>query len=384
MLLVAGGRWDRIERRYLDEVPPRAKIIDLEESQVEFTRWFAQFLADLREGRPRDTSLALAAGDRRAGKTLNLLLATIALLLDVPAIDGSATIGWAVSASYQERDEIDKAIAEFIPPSWYIARKAPQYSYTFLCGSTLKNVSADDPETLRRGRADAVFLNEGQKLPLAALVNAIFGTADKGGVALVASNPPRRQIGEWVLQTACEHAMTWQSAGIGPMSVAVNLSPRQFKSAELVDAVEAALRAHRCPPSLLEVEITESTIMVNPELALETMNRLRSLGVGLSVDDFGTGYSSLGRLRNFPVSKLKIDRMFVRGIKSGTRDETIVDVIMVLAKKLGLKTVAEGVETREQAAFLESVGCDEYQGYLYSQPLPPEEFITFAKARNLK
>jgi diguanylate cyclase (GGDEF)-like protein len=189
-------------------------------------------------------------------------------------------------------------------------------------------------------------------------------------------------IGEWVLQTACEHAMTWQSAGIGPISVAVNLSPRQFKSAELVDAVEAALRAHRCPPSLLEVEITESTIMVNPELALETMNRLRSLGVGLSVDDFGTGYSSLGRLRNFPVSKLKIDRMFVRGIRSGTRDETIVDVIMVLARKLGLRTVAEGVETREQAAFLESVGCDEYQGYLYSQPLPPEEFIAFATTRN--
>ncbi|HEX4858435.1 MAG TPA: EAL domain-containing protein [Usitatibacteraceae bacterium] len=189
-------------------------------------------------------------------------------------------------------------------------------------------------------------------------------------------------IGDWVLRSACENVVAWHAAGIGPISVAVNLSPRQFKSADLIDSVEAALRAYRCAPAMLEVEITESTIMVNPELALTTMNRLRALGIALSVDDFGTGYSSLGRLRNFPVSKLKIDRAFVQEIRSGTRDENIVDMIVVLARKLGMRTVAEGVETAEQAAFLESLGCDEYQGYLFSKPLPAQEFMAFALARN--
>ena len=199
ILLAAGGRWDRIARHFLDGKPDSARIIDLEESQVEFTRWFATFVADLREGRPHDVSLALAAGERRSGKTFGLLLAIIALLVDVPSLGGSATVGWLVSSSYQERDELDKAIAEYIPAAWYIARKAPQFSYTFVNGAVLKNVSADDPETLRRGRCDAVLWNEAQKLPLSALVNGIFGTADKAGINLLAANPPRRQIGEWVL-----------------------------------------------------------------------------------------------------------------------------------------------------------------------------------------
>ncbi len=145
-------------------------------------------------------SLALAAGDRRGGKTFDLLLCTIALLLDVPAIAGSSTVGWVVSASYQERDEIDKTIREFIPSSWYTHRKAPYFLYTFINGASLRNVSADDPESLKRGRVDVVLYNEAQKLPLAALTNGIYGTADKGGIALLAANPPRRQIGEWVFE----------------------------------------------------------------------------------------------------------------------------------------------------------------------------------------
>jgi hypothetical protein len=200
ILLGAGGRWDRIERRFLPGPPERAWFIDLEESQVEFTRWFATFLRDLRQGRPRDISLALAAGDRRGGKTFDLLLCTIALLIDVPQIDGSATVGWVVSANYQERDEIDKTIREYIPSSWYTHRKAPHFLYTFLHGASLRNVSADDPETLKRGRVDVVLYNEAQKLPIAALTNGIYGTADKGGIALLAANPPRRQVGEWVLE----------------------------------------------------------------------------------------------------------------------------------------------------------------------------------------
>jgi hypothetical protein len=200
LLLAAGGRWDRIERRFLQEPPERVKVIDLEESQVEFTRWFAKFLRDLREGRPRDASLALAAGERRGGKTFDLLLCEVALLLDVPSIDGSETVGWVVSASYQERDEIDKTIREHLPASWYTHRKAPEFRYRFAHGSTLRNVSADDPETLKRGRVDCVLYNEAQKMPIAALSNGIYGTADKGGIALLAANPPRRKVGEWVFQ----------------------------------------------------------------------------------------------------------------------------------------------------------------------------------------
>jgi len=200
ILLAAGGRWDRIEKRFTGE-RPRFHVIDLEESQIEFTRWFAGFLCDLREGRPRDCSLALAAGERRGGKTFNLLVCALALLIDVPAIPidgGSPTVGWVVSASYQERDELDKIIREYIPPAWYTHRKAPEFRYTFAHGSSLRNVSADDPESLKRGRVDCVLYNEAQKIPIAALSNGIYGTADKGGIALLAANPPRRTIGEWV------------------------------------------------------------------------------------------------------------------------------------------------------------------------------------------
>jgi len=198
-ILVAGGVWDRLTRCFVDgRKPEKVKFIYLEESQIDFVRWFATFIADLREGRPRDVSLALAAGDRRGGKTYSLLLCTIALLIDCPALAGSDAVGWVVSASYQEKDEIDKTIQECLPSSWYIPRKAPEHRYYFANGAILRNVSADDPESLRRGRVDVVLYNEAQKVPVAALANGIFGTADKGGIALLAANPPRRKVGEWV------------------------------------------------------------------------------------------------------------------------------------------------------------------------------------------
>ncbi len=198
-LLVAGGVWDRYHRCFIrDRKPGKVKVIYLEESQVEFVRWFACFLDDLRNGRPRDISLALAAGDRRGGKTYSLLLCTIAMMIDCPAFAGSNAIGWVVSASYQEKDEIDKTIEENIPAHWYTARKAPEYRYYFANGAVLRNVSADDPESLRRGRVDIVLYNEAQKVPVSALANGIFGTSDKGGLVLLAANPPRKKVGEWV------------------------------------------------------------------------------------------------------------------------------------------------------------------------------------------
>ncbi len=181
-------------------------------------------------------------------------------------------------------------------------------------------------------------------------------------------------IGQWVLQEACKQARHWRERGLGVIPVAVNLSARQFRDPSLEASVEDALRAAACPASALQLEITESMVMTDPDRALATMHRLNTLGVLLSIDDFGTGYSSLSHLKRFPLHKLKIDRTFVRDIEIDSNDAAIVDAILVLAKKLGMRTVAEGVETEGQLGFLRALGCDEYQGYLFARPCPSPEF----------
>ena len=189
-------------------------------------------------------------------------------------------------------------------------------------------------------------------------------------------------IGEWVLRKACQQARAWQEAGYGDIPVAVNLSARQFNVPSFADSVAAALRESACPAYLLQLELTESLIMENVDEALETMHRLTGLGVQLAIDDFGTGYSSLSQLKRFPVSKLKIDRSFVHDIHIDADDDVLVDAIITLARKLGLRTVAEGVETEAQVSFLESHGCDEYQGFLFSKPCDAEAFAAIVRARN--
>ena len=181
-------------------------------------------------------------------------------------------------------------------------------------------------------------------------------------------------LGDWVLRQACLQARAWQLAGLGSVPVSVNLSARQFNHPALDRSIEAALDAADCPATLLQLEITESMVMAHPAQAQATMQRLKSLGVQLSIDDFGTGYSSLSHLKRFPVSKLKIDRSFVQDLESDPNDAAIVDAILVLAKKLGLRCVAEGVETEGQLAFLSALGCDEYQGYLIGRPCDAPAF----------
>jgi EAL domain-containing protein (putative c-di-GMP-specific phosphodiesterase class I) len=189
-------------------------------------------------------------------------------------------------------------------------------------------------------------------------------------------------MGEWVLREACRQARRWHDDGHTAVQVAVNLSPRQFGEPTLEWSVAQALTDAQCPAHLLQLEITESTVMSHADQALATMQGLTSLGVALSIDDFGTGYSSLGRLQQFPVSKLKIDRAFVQRIRSGTADEFIVDAVVTLARKLGLRTVAEGVETEEQVSFLSALGCNEYQGYLFGKPCDAEAFAELLRRRN--
>jgi diguanylate cyclase (GGDEF)-like protein len=181
-------------------------------------------------------------------------------------------------------------------------------------------------------------------------------------------------IGEWVVKEACRQARVWCDAGIAPMRVSVNLSPSQFRGSGLIHSIRRALDEAGLEPQYLEVELTESAVMSDPEESIEILEQLSAMGVLVSVDDFGTGYSSMSYLRRLPIDKLKIDRVFINEIVSRPEDASIVRAIVSLAHSLRLKVVAEGVETPAQLDFLKAVGCDEYQGYHFSRPLPSREF----------
>ena len=179
-------------------------------------------------------------------------------------------------------------------------------------------------------------------------------------------------LGEWILETACHQAAAWHAAGHSQLSVAVNLSARQFQQANLVERLGTILARNRLVPSALELEITESAMLTRGKQSAELMDALKSLGVSLSIDDFGTGYSSLAYLKRLPVDKLKIDRSFVRDIPADTSDMEISATVIAMAKNLGLQVLAEGVETQAQLDFLRGKGCDYYQGYYYCRPLPAD------------
>lgn len=176
-------------------------------------------------------------------------------------------------------------------------------------------------------------------------------------------------IGEWVIHNACKEATTWPN----DIKVAVNLSPAQFRSKGLVHAVTSALANSGLPPRRLELEITESVLLLESEGTLSTLHQLRSLGVHISMDDFGTGYSSLSYLRSFPFDKIKIDRSFVSDLSDRQDSIAIVRAVSGLGKSLGMATTAEGVETAEQLGHLREEGCSEVQGYLFSAPTPAGE-----------
>ncbi|AMK75190.1 MULTISPECIES: EAL domain-containing protein [Methylomonas] len=186
-------------------------------------------------------------------------------------------------------------------------------------------------------------------------------------------------IGEWVLQTAVRQAKTWLAQGLGPLTMAVNLSAAQFSHPALPDVVTRILAEEGLPPEYLELELTEGVSMQNPEAAIAVMNNLHQRGVRMSIDDFGTGYSSLSYLKKFKVYKLKIDQSFVRDISTDSEDKAIVSAVISLAGSLGLRTIAEGVETIEQREFLREQGCQEIQGYLFGKPMPSEQFEVFLR-----
>ncbi len=187
-------------------------------------------------------------------------------------------------------------------------------------------------------------------------------------------------IGEWVLRQAVAQAKAWLASDLPPLVIAVNLSAVQFRHPALPDLVTRILDEAGLPPEYLELELTEGVAMHDPQGAIAVMNNLHERGVRMSIDDFGTGYSSLSYLKKFNVYKLKIDQSFVRDIRTDPEDKAIVSAIIQMANSLGLDTIAEGVETEGQLAFLREQGCDEVQGYYYSKPLTAESFATFARA----
>ncbi|MDA3945072.1 MAG: EAL domain-containing protein [Helicobacteraceae bacterium] len=186
-------------------------------------------------------------------------------------------------------------------------------------------------------------------------------------------------IGEWVLRTAVNQMKEWMDSGLPPMIIAVNLSAIQFRQPGLTDLVTRILDEIKLPPEQLELELTEAAAMDDPNTAIAIMDRLHEQGVRMAIDDFGTGYSSLSHLKRFKVYKLKIDQSFVQDIIHDADDKAIVSTIINMASELGLRTIAEGVETAEQLAFLRLKGCEEVQGYYFSKPLPAEQFAAYVK-----
>jgi diguanylate cyclase (GGDEF)-like protein len=215
---------------------------------------------------------------------------------------------------------------------------------------------------VRWKKADGSWISPVQFIPV----------AEKSGVILT--------IGNWVIEQACSQIRTWLDEGLPEISIAVNVSARQFRSGHLDKLVKNALEKFNIPPHHLELELTESMLMNEPERAIDTMNKLKIVGVKISLDDFGTGYSNFGYLRRFPIDSLKIDQSFVRGVAIKPDDAMIVDSIIGLAQRMKLHVIAEGVETAEQLHYLRANHCDELQGYYFSKALPADEFADLLRS----
>ncbi len=181
-------------------------------------------------------------------------------------------------------------------------------------------------------------------------------------------------IGNWVLDAACRQLVAWRASGRHVVPVAVNVSAKQLKTRALVDRIAGLLKDLQLLADLLQIEITESMLLDDVERTAAILREIRELGVGISIDDFGTGYSSLAYLRRLPIGTLKIDRAFIRALPDDTEDATVTAAIIGLGRQLGLRLIAEGVETPEQMAFLREAGCDEMQGFLFSPARPAEDF----------
>jgi EAL domain-containing protein (putative c-di-GMP-specific phosphodiesterase class I) len=183
-------------------------------------------------------------------------------------------------------------------------------------------------------------------------------------------------VGEWVIRTACKQIREWLDAGFPPLTMAVNLSARQFRQPNLIEMIEQALNEFNIPPGQLELELTESVMMDNLEETVETLKKLKLLGLKIAIDDFGTGVSSLGYLKHFPIDTLKISHDFVLNLPADSADASIASAVISLARNMQLSSVAEGVENQGQLDFLRGQDCERMQGFLFSRPIPSDQMTT--------
>lgn len=190
-------------------------------------------------------------------------------------------------------------------------------------------------------------------------------------------------IGEWVLKEACRQNRRWHEMGLPRTPVAINMSTLQFCKEGIVEAIEDALEEAGIEPQYLELEVTESSVMQKIDRAIHTLERFRELGVAVAIDDFGTGFSSLSYLKDLPIDRLKIDRSFLHDLHDNTKNQAIVSSIIELARRLGIRVIAEGVEDHSQIDFLRQAGCHEVQGYLISRPISPDNMASLYKQRLL-
>ncbi len=187
-------------------------------------------------------------------------------------------------------------------------------------------------------------------------------------------------LSRWVLAQACRQTCAWRKAGLPKICMSVNISAIDFRQRDFVESIEQILQQTGMDPTCLELEITEGVLMQNVEATVNTLNRIKALGVRLAIDDFGTGYSSLSYLRRFPIDVLKIDQSFIRGLSSDSNDAALVSAIISLGRSLNLTIIAEGVETLEQLEFLKAHQCEEVQGYYFSKPVEPDAFVQYLKS----
>jgi EAL domain-containing protein (putative c-di-GMP-specific phosphodiesterase class I) len=189
------------------------------------------------------------------------------------------------------------------------------------------------------------------------------------------------EVGEWALRAACAQHRQWKNAGLPALTIAVNLSPRQFRQRGFSEIVQRILAETPMEAKYLELEITEGLLLEQTEVNSITLFELGATGISISIDDFGTGYSSMSYLKRFNIDAIKIDQSFVRGLAPGSDDAAIIDAVISMGHNLGLQVVAEGVETEAQLEYLRTRGCDHVQGYFLSRPLPPAEFERWTRMR---
>jgi diguanylate cyclase (GGDEF)-like protein/PAS domain S-box-containing protein len=342
---------------------------------------FAVVLADL--ARPDDAALV-------AQKVLDAL----AQPFDLAGNEAYVTASIGIAAFPEDGDDAETLIKN-ADMAMYRAKESARNSYCFFTAEmnqrTVAKVqlSADLRRAIERGEFTLHFqpkvaLDTGELRGLEALLR--WNHPTRGMVSPAEFVPALEDsglilpVGEWVIAEACAQVRQWELAGLKPVPIAVNLSAKQFMRRDLDRTITHTLAAAGVPPRLLELEITESCLMHNPEEAIRVLNALREAGLKISVDDFGTGYSSLAYLARFPLSALKIDRAFVRNVHSDANSSAIVRAVIDMANNLELQVVAEGVETEEQAEFLRSHGCHQAQGYLYSRPVPAEQLVPRLRA----